>query len=59
VRRFNPDGIERVVTVVIPEFVVGKRRHNILHGQTGLLVKRHLLFERGVVVVSVPYFIEV
>jgi amino acid transporter len=59
VRRFNPDGADRVVTVVIPEFVVGKRRHNILHGQTGLLVKRHLLFERGVVVVSVPYHIEV
>jgi amino acid transporter len=59
VRRFNPDGVERVVTVVIPEFVVGKRRHNLLHGQTGLLVKRHLLFERGVVLVSVPYYIEV
>ena len=57
-RPFRPDGIERVVTVVMPEFVVRKRRHNILHGQTALLVKRRLLFETGVVAVSVPYPLE-
>jgi hypothetical protein len=57
VRELNPDGIERVVTVVIPEFIVGKRRHQLLHKHTPLVVKRKLLFERGVVVVSVPYFI--
>lgn len=56
--QFHPDGKERVVTVVIPEFVVKKRRHRLLHGQTALLVKRHLLFERGVVVASVPYHLE-
>ena len=57
-RPFRPDGVNRVVTVVMPEFVVGKRRHNILHGQTALLVKRRLLFENGVVAVSVPYPLE-
>lgn len=57
VRDLRPDGIERVVTVVVPEFVVGKRRHQALHKHTPLVVKRRLLFERGVVVVSVPYFI--
>lgn len=55
IRELNPDGIERVVTVVIPEFVVVKKRHQILHGQTALIVKRRLLFEPGVVAVSVPY----
>lgn len=55
---FEPDGHERVVTVVIPEFVVPKKRHQILHGQTALIVKRHLLFVRGVVVVSVPYYLD-
>jgi hypothetical protein len=55
VRQLRPDGVNRVVTVVIPEFVVSKKRHQILHGQTALIVKRHLLFEAGVVVVSVPY----
>ena len=58
IQRFAPDGIDRVVTVVIPEFVVGTMRHQLLHGQTALLVKRHLLFEPGVVVASVPYHLE-
>lgn len=58
VRQFDADGLHRVVTVIIPEFVVQKKRHQILHGQTALIVKRHLLFEPGVVVVSVPYHLE-
>jgi amino acid transporter len=58
VRQFHPDGHNRVVTVVIPEFVVSKQRHQLLHGQTALIVKRHLLFEDGVVVVSVPYHLD-
>jgi hypothetical protein len=58
VRQFDADGIDRVVTVVIPEFVVRRRRHRLLHGQTALIVKRHLLFERGVVVASVPYHVD-
>ena len=58
IEKFRPDGVDRVVTVVLPEFVVGKMRHQLLHGQTALLVKRHLLFERGVVVASVPYHLE-
>lgn len=55
IRQWESDGVDRVVTVVIPEFVVSKRRHQLLHGQTALIAKRHLLFEQGVVVVSVPY----
>ena len=58
IERFTPDGVDRVVTIVIPEFVVGRMRHQLLHGQTALLVKRHLLFQRGVVVASVPYHLE-
>jgi amino acid transporter len=58
VRQFKPDGVDRVVTVIIPEFVVQKARHQLLHGQTALVVKRHLLFERGVAVASVPYHLD-
>lgn len=58
IRQFKADGIDRMVTVVLPEFVVKKRRHQILHGQTALVVKRHVLFERGVAAVSVPYHLE-
>jgi hypothetical protein len=57
-RQFGCDGIQRVVTVILPEFVVSKRRHQILHGQSALLVKRHLIFEPGVVTVSVPYHLQ-
>jgi hypothetical protein len=57
-RQFDADGVQTVVTVIIPEFIVAKRRHQILHGQTALIVKRHLLFETGVVVASVPYHVE-
>jgi amino acid transporter len=57
-RQFRADGLERTVTVVLPEFVVNKTRHQILHNQTALIVKRRLLFERGAVVVSVPYHLE-
>ncbi len=46
------------VPVVAPEFTVSKRRHQLLHGQTALVIKSRLLFERGVVAVSVPYHIE-
>jgi hypothetical protein len=58
VRQFQPDGVNRLVTVVIPEFVVEKTRHQLLHGQTALIVKRHLLFEKGVAVASVPYHLD-
>jgi len=58
VRALRRDDRELVVTVVLPEFVVHRFRHQLLHGQTALLVKRYLLFEPGVVVASVPYHLE-
>jgi len=54
-RQFRADGTTRVVSVVLPEKVVDKARHQLLHNQTTLVLKRRLLFERGVVLVSVPY----
>jgi amino acid transporter len=56
-KQFNPNGRDRVVTIVIPEAVVAKTRHQILHNQTALIVKRRMLFEDGVVVASVPYHV--
>jgi amino acid transporter len=54
VRKYTGDG-ETMVTVVLPEFVVGRWWEHILHNQTGFYIKRLLLFEPGVVVVSVPF----
>jgi amino acid transporter len=44
-----------LVLVVIPEFVVSKWRHLLLHNQNALFVKRLFLFEPNVVLSSVPY----
>jgi hypothetical protein len=43
------------VTIVIPEFVVKKRWHHLMHNQTALTLKGTFLFEPSVVVSSVPY----
>jgi amino acid transporter len=43
--------------VVLPELVVSKWRHRLLHNQNALFVKRLFLFEPNVVLSSVPYVI--
>ena len=43
------------VTLIIPELVVRKRWHRLLHTQTALTLKGTFLFEPSVVVSSVPY----
>ncbi len=47
-----------VVTVVLPEFVVGTWWGQLLHNQSALLLKGRLLFRKGIVVTSVPYHLE-
>ncbi|MFE9202990.1 APC family permease [Micromonospora sp. NPDC007230] len=44
-----------VVTVFIPEYVVGHWWENLLHNQSALRLKGRLLFEPGVMVTSVPW----
>ena len=44
-----------VVTVYIPEYVVGHWWEQLLHNQTALRLKGRLLFMPGVMVTSVPY----
>lgn len=44
-----------VVTVFIPEYVVGHWWENLLHNQSALRLKTRLLFEPGVMVTSVPW----
>jgi amino acid transporter len=46
------------ITIVIPEFVVTKWYHQILHNQTALRLKGSLLFREGIVVTSVPYLMD-
>jgi hypothetical protein len=44
-----------VAIVVLPELVVPTLRHELLHNQRALYIKRLLLFEPNVVLTSVPY----
>jgi amino acid transporter len=55
VRRVLEEQPKTFVTIVIPEFVVGKWWQRILHNQTALTLKATFLFEPSVVVSSVPY----
>ena len=46
---------EAIAAVIIPELVVRKWWHNLLHNQRALFIKRLLLFEPRVILSSVPY----
>jgi amino acid transporter len=52
IRRKSPSD---VVTVFIPEYVVGSWWEQLLHNQSALRLKSRLLFMPGVMVVSVPW----
>ena len=47
-----------IVLVVVPELIVSKRRHLLLHNQNALFVKRLFLFEPNVILSSVPHLLE-
>ncbi|MBO0892457.1 MAG: APC family permease [Acidothermales bacterium] len=52
VRRKNP---REVITVFLPEYVVGHWWEQLLHNQSALRLKARLLFEPGVMLTSVPW----
>ena len=55
VKRVRSDNPRNVVTVFIPEYVVGHWWEQVLHNQSALRLKSRLLFEPGVMVTSVPW----
>ena len=58
VRALRRDSPRDVVTVYIPEYVVGHWYEHLLHNQSALRLKGRLLFTPGVMVVSVPWQLE-
>ncbi|MCL6458866.1 MAG: amino acid permease, partial [Gorillibacterium sp.] len=46
------------VTVIIPQFIPKKGWQNILHNQSSLLIRTHLLFSRDVIITTVPYHLK-
>jgi amino acid transporter len=55
VKRIRLSSPRDVVTVFIPEYVVGHWWEQLLHNQSALRLKGRLLFQPGVMVTSVPY----
>ncbi|MGS0687048.1 APC family permease [Nakamurella sp. GG22] len=55
VRRTRKDQPRDIVTVFIPEYVVGHWWEQLLHNQSALRLKGRLLFTPGVMVTSVPW----
>ena len=53
--RQRPDDI---LVVVVPELLLDRWWHNLLHNQTALRLKAALLFRRRTVVMNVPYRVE-
>ena len=49
------DSPRDVVVIYVPEYVVGHWWEHILHNQSALRLKARLLFQRGVMVTSVPW----
>ena len=55
VRELRRESPRDVVTVYIPEYVVGRWWEQLLHNQSALRLKSRLLFTPGVMVTSVPW----
>ncbi|ULE32907.1 APC family permease [Mycobacterium sp. IDR2000157661] len=55
VKRATKNSPRTVVTVFIPEYVVGHWWEQVLHNQSALRLKGRLLFEPNVMVTSVPW----
>jgi len=55
IKALRRDWPQDMVTVFLPEYVVGRWWENLLHNQSALRIKGRLLFEPGVMVTSVPW----
>jgi amino acid transporter len=55
VRGLRRESPRDVVTVFVPEYVVGRWWEQLLHNQSAFRLKARLLFEPGVMVTSVPW----
>jgi hypothetical protein len=58
VARLRREHPRDLISIYIPEYVVGHWWEHLLHNQSALRLKTRLLFERGVMVTSVPWQLE-
>ncbi|HEX9026759.1 MAG TPA: APC family permease [Clostridium sp.] len=50
-------GRHEVITIVMPQFIIHKWWHQVLHNQTSIFLRRSILKMRNVVIITVPYII--
>lgn len=55
VQRLRRDGPRDLVTIYVPEYVVGHWWERLLHNRSGLRLRTRLLLTPGVMIVSVPW----
>ncbi|WP_436739340.1 APC family permease [Streptomyces sp. BBFR102] len=58
VKRLREENPRDVVSLIIPEYVVGHWYEHLLHNQSALRLKGRLHFTPGVIITSVPYQLE-
>ena len=58
IRKLRSDRPRDIVSVFIPEYVVGHWWEHLLHNQSALRLKGRLLFQPGVMVTSVPWLLD-
>jgi amino acid transporter len=58
VDQLQAGGDDRMVTIVLPEFLPRHWWQHVLHNQTALLIKGALLFRKNIVVADVPYLLK-
>ena len=46
-----------VITIVMPQFIIHKWWHQVLHNQTSIFLRRSILKMRNVIIITVPYII--
>ncbi|MGF7142631.1 amino acid transporter [Anaerotaenia torta] len=47
-----------MITVVIPQFIVSKSWQNLLHNQTAFAIRKKLIRDRHIAVVTIPYVLD-
>jgi amino acid transporter len=55
IANLHRESVRDVVSVFVPEYVVGHWWEHFLHNQSALRLKTRLLFQQGVMVTSVPF----
>ncbi|QHE70076.1 APC family permease [Rhodococcus sp. WAY2] len=58
IKTIRRDSPRKVITIYIPEYVVGHWWENLLHNQSALRLKGRLLYTPGVMVTSIPWLLD-